>query len=54
MTTNQLELAEDQIALEQRENLTGDVLPTVLQFKNIENAIFSVHQLKIPYQSMYC
>ena len=40
MTTDQLELAEDQIALECRENLTGDVLPTVLQFENIENAIF--------------
>ena len=40
MTTDQLELAEDQIALERRENLTGDILPTVLQFENIENAIF--------------
>ena len=40
MTTDQLELAEDQIAFEYRENLTDDVLPTVLQFENIENAIF--------------
>ena len=40
MTTDELELAEDQIALEHREKLTGNVLPTVLQFENIENAIF--------------
>ena len=40
MTTDQWELAEDQIALECRENLTGNVFPTVLQFENIENAIF--------------
>ena len=34
------ELLEDQIALEQKENLTGHLLPSMLQFENIENAIF--------------
>ena len=34
------ELVEDQIALEQKENLTGDVLPSVLQYEEVENAIF--------------
>ena len=34
------ELLEDQITLEQKENLTGHVLPNMLQFENLENAIF--------------
>ena len=40
MTTDDSELLEDQITLEQKENLTGHVLPSMLQFENIENAIF--------------
>ena len=40
MTTDDSELLEDQIALEWKENLTGHVLPSMLQFENLENAIF--------------
>ena len=41
MTTDvDSELLKDQIALEWKENLTGHVLPSMLQFKNLENAIF--------------
>ena len=40
VTMDESELVEDQIALEQKENLTGHLLPSMLQFENIENAIF--------------
>ena len=40
VTMDDSELLEDQIALEQKENLTGHLLPSMLQFENIENAIF--------------
>ena len=40
MTTDDSELLEDQITLEWKENLTGHVLPSMLQFENLENAIF--------------
>ena len=40
MTTDDSELLEDQITLEQKENLTGHVLSSMLQFENLENAIF--------------
>ena len=40
MTMDDSELFEDQIALELKENLTGHVLPSMLQFENLENAIF--------------
>ena len=40
MTTDDSELLEDQIALEWKENLAGHVLPSMLQFENLENAIF--------------
>ena len=39
-TTDDSELLEDQIALEQKKNLTGHLLPSMLQFENIENVIF--------------
>ena len=40
MTTDDSEFLEDQITLEWKENLTGHVLPSMLQFENLENAIF--------------
>ena len=40
ITTDDPEFVKDQIALELKENLTGDVLPSMLQFENIENVIF--------------
>ena len=40
VTMDESELLEDQIALEQKENLTGHLLPGMLQFENIENAIY--------------
>ena len=40
MERNESELVEDQITLQQRENLMGDVLPSVLQYEDVENAIF--------------
>ena len=40
MTMDDAGLLEDQITLEWKENLTGHVLPSMLQFENLENAIF--------------
>ena len=40
MTMDDSELLGDQIALERKENLTGHVLPSMLQFENLENSIF--------------
>ena len=34
------DLAEDQAALDQRQELTGDALPTVIQLENLENHVF--------------
>ena len=34
------DLAEDQAALDQRQELTGDALPTVIQLDNLENQVF--------------
>ena len=34
------DLAEDQAALGQRQELTGDALPTVIQLENLENRVF--------------
>ena len=34
------DLAEDQAALDQRQELTGDALPTVIQLDNLENHVF--------------
>ena len=34
------DLAEDQAALDWRQELTGDALPTVIQFENLENHVF--------------
>ena len=34
------ELAEEQIAINHRQELTGDPLPTVVQFENLENQIY--------------
>ena len=35
-----LELAEEQIAINHRQELTGDPLPSVVQFENLENQIY--------------
>ena len=40
MTMDDSELLENQIALVQKENLTGHVLPSMLQFENLAKAIF--------------
>ena len=34
------ELAEEQIAVNHRQELTGDPLPNVVQFENLENQIY--------------
>ena len=34
------EEAEEQIAINHRQELTGDLLPTVVQFENLENQIY--------------
>ena len=34
------EQAEEQIAINHRQELTGDPLPTVVQFENLENQIY--------------
>ena len=49
------DLAEDQAALDWRQELTGDALPTVIQLENLENHYyFSVHQENITFQSIFC
>ena len=39
-TESDTELAEDQAAINQRQELTGDALPTVIQIDNMENNIY--------------
>ena len=39
-TESDLELAEDQAAINRRQELTGDALPTVIQIDNMENNIY--------------
>ena len=39
-TEEDTELAEEQIAINQRQQLTGDPLPSVVQFENLENQIY--------------
>ena len=34
------ELVEDQVAVNHRQELTGDPLPSVVQFENLENQIY--------------
>ena len=34
------ELAEDQAALDHRQQLTGDALPSIIQFNSLENCIY--------------
>ena len=34
------ELAEDQAAIDNRQQLTGDALPSIIQFDNLENCIY--------------
>ena len=35
-----IELAEEQVAVNHRQELTGDPLPSVVQFENFENQIY--------------
>ena len=39
-TEEDTELAEEEIAINHRQELTGDPLPTVVQFENLENQIY--------------
>ena len=39
-TEEDTELAEEQIAINHRQQLTGDPLPSVAQFQNLENQIY--------------
>ena len=39
-TDKDTELAEEQIAINHRQELTGDPLPSVIQFENLENQIY--------------
>ena len=39
-TDEDTEVAEEQIAINKRQELTGDPLPSVLQFENLENQIY--------------
>ena len=39
-TDEDTELAEEQIAINHRQQLTGDPLPSVVQFENLENQIY--------------
>ena len=39
-TDKDTEVAEEQIAINKRQELTGDPLPSVLQFENLENQIY--------------
>ena len=39
-TDEDTEVAEEQIAINKRRELTGDLLPSVLQFENLENQIY--------------
>ena len=39
-TDEDTELAEEQIAINHRQELTGDPLPSVIQFENLENQIY--------------
>ena len=41
MLENDNELLEDQAALDRRQNMIGDPLPSVVEFDNIENCIFN-------------
>ena len=40
-SANDNELLEDQAALDRRQNMIGDPLPSVVKFDNIENCIFN-------------
>ena len=42
------ELVEEQAAVNNRQELTGDPLPSVLQFENLENQIFPPGENNIP------
>ena len=39
-TDEDTELAEEQIAINHRQELTGDPLPSAVQFENLENQIY--------------
>ena len=39
-TDEDTELAEEQIAINHRQELTGDPLPSIVQFENLENQIY--------------
>ena len=46
------ELVEEQAAVNCRQELTGDPLPSVLQFENLENQIYQCAPGKITYPNI--
>ena len=46
------DLQEEQAALDCKQQLTGDALPSVVQIENLENQYTSVHLVKITYQNI--
>ena len=46
------ELVEEQVAGNHRQELTGDPLPSVVQFENLENEIYQLHLGKIPFPNI--
>ena len=48
------ELAEDQAVIDQKQNMIGDALPSVVEIDNMENTIFQCAQVKITFLNMFC
>ena len=48
------ELAEDQAAIDNTQQLTGDALPASYNLTTLRIVYINVHQEKITYQNIYC
>ena len=48
------ELAEDQAAIDNRQQLTGDACPASYNLTTLRIVYINVHQEKIAYQNIYC
>ena len=51
-TDEDTELAEEHIAIKHRQELTGGLLPSVVQFENLENQIYQCPPGKITFPNM--
>ena len=47
------ELAEEQIAINHRQELTGDPLPSVVQFENLENQIYQCAPGEVTFPNIF-